>query len=134
MAGRPAAAARPTTVSGDPPSVSAPVRVEILFWSLLVRVLVHRLSLERSLRLLDRLPHRAHSTAGFAMPPERVFRGAGACLGRSLARSQFLRVRGHPHAIVIGVQGGTTALHAHAWVAPWDPVESSFVELRRIAR
>jgi len=134
VVGRPAAAARPTTVRADPSSVSIPVRVEILFWSLLARVLVRRLSLERSLRLLDRLPHRARSTAGFAVPPERTFRGAGACLGRSLARSQFLRVRGHSHAVVIGVRGGTTALHAHAWVEPCDPVEPSFVELRRIAR
>lgn len=134
MAGLPADAAGPTTVRADPPSVSMPVRVEILLWSLLARVLVRRLSLERALTLLDRFPRRAHPTAGFTMPLERTFRGAGACLGRSLARSQFLRVRGQPHAIVIGVRGGTTALRAHAWVEPCDPVEPSFVELRRIAR
>jgi len=36
--------------------------------------------------------------------------------------------------VVIGVRGGTAALHAHAWVEPYDRFQSDFVEIRRIVR
>lgn len=57
------------------------------------------------------------------MPPESFFRGAGACLARSLARSQYLRRRGVESVIVIGATGTSTesfALDAHAWLETID--------------
>jgi len=111
------------------------IRVEVLVWSLLSRALVRYCSLEKALKLLDNLPTRTPGLLStFGIPPEQVFGRAGACLGRSLARSQFLRMRGRPHAIVIGGTGGTTGFVAHAWIEPCDPPDPRFVEIRRISR
>ncbi|MEZ5165235.1 MAG: lasso peptide biosynthesis B2 protein [Acidimicrobiales bacterium] len=51
-------------------------------------------------------------------PRPRFFRGAGACLSRGMARSQYLRMRGIPTTLVLGVAGGIAAFDAHAWLEP----------------
>lgn len=108
---------------------------ELLCWSLLARGGIAVLSLSRTLALLDRLPHRSRSPSRpVSLPPDRHVRFAGACLGRSLARSQYLRARGVPHSIVIGVTGGVAAFQAHAWVGPYETAPDGFVELRRVDR
>jgi len=108
--------------------------IEILILSLLTRALLKICSVDRTIHLLDLVPRRSRA----AMPPEpsaeRWFRLAGACLGRSIARSQFLRLRGHPHVVVIGVQGGIDRFAAHAWLDPYDSPQLDFVELRRFHR
>jgi transglutaminase-like putative cysteine protease len=69
-----------------------------------------------------------------AFPDDRQVRLAGACLGRSLARSHYLRLRGVPHRVVIGVTGGAREFRAHAWIAPYEAAPDGFVELRSIDR
>ncbi len=64
----------------------------------------------------------------------RYFRLAGACLARSLARSEYLRRRGIEHAIVIGVAGPVEEFAAHAWIAPFEVLPEGFTEFRRVAR
>ena len=111
-------------------------RGELLGWSLLSRLLVSRVSLARTLELLDRLPRLPVPAEGEprAVPVDRHVRLAGACLGRSLARSQYLRRRGIAHTVVIGATGGIEAFRAHAWVDPFESAPEGFVELRRIER
>jgi hypothetical protein len=106
---------------------------EVLIWSGLARVLVGMQPIERAVYWLDLLPRRRPGSRAVALPPERPFRLAGACLGRSLARSQYLRMRGQPSALIIGVRGGLSAFAAHAWLEG-DPVDPDFVEIRRIHR
>lgn len=94
---------------------------ESLAWSVLVRLLLRATSLRRTLALLDRL---ARPTAGadvVSLPTEAHFGRAGACLGRQLARSQFLRRRGATSTVLIGVRPtGGGPLDAHAWLAELD--------------
>lgn len=109
--------------------------VELAVWSVAVRVAIAFLPLARVLRALDVVPKRhRRETRTSAFPTDTQVRLAGACLGRSLARSQYLRVRGVPHRVVIGVTGGTRAFRAHAWVAPYEEAPEGFVELRSIDR
>lgn len=108
---------------------------ELLGWSVLARLLVARCSLETAVQILDGLPLRpARAVHAVPLPSDRTVRLAGACLGRSLARSQYLRRRGVSHALVIGATGGIEAFQAHAWVAPYEAAPDGFVELRRIER
>lgn len=111
-------------------------RAEILAWSLLARLLVRTCSLRRAVALLDAVPRPPGTSRRDLGPiaPEAAFGRAGACLGRSLARSQFLRMRRRPHAIVIGTRGGAATLRAHAWIEPCDQPAPTFVEIRRIRR
>lgn len=113
--------------------IPIPFRLEMGLWSALVRTLLATMSTERAIALLDALPHRHATTRPLAIPPERGVRFAGACLGRSLARSQYLRLRGHPHHLVIGVKGQIHDFQAHAWL-DGDPLADDYVELRRIER
>jgi hypothetical protein len=106
---------------------------EAIGWSLAARRLLATRSAEETLGLLDRLPRRQSAQPARALPPERPFRFAGACLGRSLARSQYLRARGQRHTLIIGVRGGLVDFGAHAWLEG-DPVLPDFIELRRIDR
>lgn len=106
---------------------------EILVWSALVRLLLLTRSIDQAVRWLDLLPRRRSGASHGVPPPEGPFRLAGACLGRSLARSQYLRIRGQPSIVVIGVRGGLATFAAHAWL-DGDPVDPDFVELRRIHR
>src|SRR5215218_181347 len=108
--------------------------IEAQLWSTLVRLLLATLALERTLRVLDALPRHSTPRAKVAAPPEAAFRLAGACLGRSLARSQYLRTRGHPSILVIGGLGTIGEFRAHAWLDGDDPGQPDFVELRRIQR
>ena len=112
----------------------ARVKVEAFTWSILTRVLLATLSLERTLQTLDALPHRRRTTSGINPPDEGPFWLAGACLGKAIARSQYLRVRGHANAVVIGVQGGTGTFAAHAWLEPYDNPSNQFHEIRRFVR
>jgi hypothetical protein len=108
---------------------------ELLGWSLIARLLVTRLSLKRTLRILDALPKSPPSNTGIALfPSDRQVRFAGACLGRSLARSQFLRVRGIRHHLVIGTTGGVANFRAHAWIAPFETAPEDFVEFLKVDR
>lgn len=109
--------------------------IELLGWSVVSRLLVARLSLAQSLRILDMAPrHMLRGTRPATFPSDRAVRLAGACLGRSLARSQYLRLRGVSHTVVIGATGGIEDFRAHAWVAPFEAAPDGFVELRRIER
>lgn len=108
---------------------------EMLIWSLTVRILVARMPLSRTLQLLDAVPHRgSHPIDPVGFASDRQVRFAGACLGRSLARSQYLRLRGVPHSVVIGAAGGSEGFRAHAWVAPYESAPEGFVILRSIER
>lgn len=107
-------------------------RLEILAWSGLVRLLLATQPIDRTIAILDALPHRSGGHAR-PLPPERPFRFAGMCLGRSIARSQHLRVRGCPSTLVIGVRGGISSFAAHAWL-DGDAVEPDYIELRRVRR
>lgn len=108
---------------------------ELFVWSLLVRAGIATLTLSRTLALLDRVPHRASPSARpVAFPTNRQVHFAGACLGRSLARSQFLRQRGLSHRLIIGVTGDVDAFHAHAWLDPFEAAPEGFVEVRRVER
>jgi hypothetical protein len=108
---------------------------ELLAWSAIVRVLLARWPLARSLSLLDGLPHRGKiATHDVRFPSDRQVRIAGACLGRSLARSQYLRQRGVSHSVMIGATGGSAGFRAHAWVAPYEEAPQGFVVLRTIER
>ena len=107
---------------------------EILAWSICVRMLLRTLSFDRVLRLLNRLPSRAAPGRRVELPQARMFSLAGACLGKSLARSQYLRRRGQPHTIAIGVRGGTGSFAAHAWIEGFEAEVDDFVVIRRVAR
>jgi hypothetical protein len=108
---------------------------ELAFWSVAVRMALAFLPMARVLRALDVAPKRhGRESRTAAFPTDTQVRLAGACLGRSLARSQYLRLRGVPHRIVIGVTGGTRAFRAHAWIAPYEEAPEGFVELRSIER
>ncbi|MEA2597398.1 MAG: Transglutaminase-like superfamily [Thermomicrobiales bacterium] len=109
------------------------VTAEALAWSALVRLLLATRASEGALRALDSLPRRAPRADPVPLPAEGPFRLAGACLGRSLARSQYLRTRGRPHVLVFGVRGGAAAFAAHAWLEG-DPVDPAFLPLRRVPR
>ncbi len=67
------------------------------------------------------------------LPAERHFRGAGACLARSLARATYLQRRGVSSDIVVGVRAGDGALDAHAWLEPFDDA-ADYAELERHIR
>jgi hypothetical protein len=111
------------------------VWVELLVWSGIARLLVSRCSLSRSVRALDWLPTRSRTSAENAsFPDDRQVRLAGACLGQSLARSQYLRTRGISHSIVIGTRGGLMDFNAHAWISPFEECPEGFVEIHRIER
>lgn len=120
------------------------VREEIVFhrrWepillAVVARFCVRVLSWRRALAVFDRLPVRDGVGGEIVMPPERFFRGAGACLARTLARSQYLRRRGVPTTIVIGATGTTGksfSLDAHAWLERFDDSPRHGV-LQRIER
>lgn len=97
------------------------VRLEAIAWSVACRLMISRLSFDRTIQLLDRLPRRDTPTDDVELPAEPVFRGAGACLARSLARAQYLRTRGVSSTLLIGARGHTGVdFDAHAWLAPYD--------------
>lgn len=109
-------------------------RVEILAWSVLVRVLVGIAGVRRTIRVLDAFPRR-QSLRPFPVPSTEVpVRTAGRCLHKSLAWSQFLRSRGQAHEIVLGVAGPVAAFQAHAWLAPFETPPPGFVAMQRISR
>ncbi len=98
-------------------------KIEPVLWALLARVCVRNLRWKKTLQVFDRLPAGRPATGGVHLPPERCFRGAGACLARSLARSQYLRHRGVESVIVIGATGTSAesfTLDAHAWLETID--------------
>lgn len=108
--------------------------IEIGMWSVLVRLLLATVTTERALSVLDALPRRSPRCTSVEVPAQRWFKLAGACLGQSLARSQYLRTRGYPTDLVIGVRGGVTDFAAHAWLLNYDSADDTFVEIRRIRR
>ena len=108
---------------------------ELMAWSLFMRICVKTMSLKRTMRMLDRLPMFAIGPApDMVFPSDSQVRLAGACLGRSLTRSQYLRSRHVAHVVVIGVAGSVDAFRAHAWVAPFEEAPGDFVELQRFER
>jgi hypothetical protein len=110
-------------------------RIEMALTSVFVRVLLSWLPLDRTLCLLDRIPPRRNrGDLPFRFPEDRQLRLAGACLGRSLVRSQYLRNRGVSHQIVIGTAGNIGSFQAHAWVAPFENAPDGFITLRSIPR
>jgi hypothetical protein len=109
------------------------IRVEAVAWAAAVRLLLAVLPVERVVRILDRCPQRL-ATGCVEPPTEPQVALAGACLGRTLARSQYLRTRRQPHAVVIGIRGSIVDFAAHAWLEPFDRPPDDFIELRRITR
>jgi hypothetical protein len=108
---------------------------ELIAWSLVMRICVKSMSLKRTMRMLDRLPIFAVGPApDTVFPSDNQVRLAGACLGRSLTRSQYLRSRHVAHVVVIGVAGSVDGFRAHAWVAPFEEAPDDFVELQRFER
>jgi hypothetical protein len=116
------------------PMTARLIPVEAFIWSVTTRGLLHLLRTEQVIHLLDVFPRRSQAPTPVTPPSEHDVRHAGACLGRSLARSQFLRLRGQPHAVVIGTRGGISAFEAHAWLDPFDLPPHDFIEIRRIPR
>nr|MDQ6948093.1 lasso peptide biosynthesis B2 protein [Actinomycetota bacterium] len=110
-------------------------RVEVVAWSLASRILVTFTGPNHALRLLDRV--RLRRTGGehlAATDRDALFRLAGRCLGEAVARSEYLRVRGRPHELVLGVAGTAGDFRAHAWLEPLDPVPAGFHALHRYSR
>jgi len=104
------------------------VRLEAITWSVLCRLMISKLSFERTIQLLDKFPRRETSPDVVELPVEQVFRGAGACLARSLARGQFLRRRGVSSTVLIGALGHTgVEFDAHAWLSPFDESQGHVV-------
>lgn len=104
------------------------VRLEAIFWAVSCRLMISKLSFDRTIQLLDRLPRRTVAPDVVELPEEGVFRGAGACLARSLARGQFLRRRGASSTVLIGALGHTgVEFDAHAWLAPFDESQGHVV-------
>ncbi len=114
-------------------------RIEPVVLAVSARLVVRSFSWRRSLAIFDALPKTRKPTSAVVIPHEGDFRGAGACLARSLARSQYLRRRGAESELVIGAateQGGPDApvkLDAHAWLEPIDDSPKHAV-LHRIRR
>lgn len=114
-------------------------RIEPVVLALVARTAVRFLPWRRTLAIFDVLPVRQAAAPVTSIPHEGDFRGAGACLARSLARSQYLRRRGAESELVIGAateQGGPDApvkLDAHAWLEPIDDSPKHAV-LHRIRR
>ncbi len=109
-------------------------RLEVLFWSALVRILLALLPTEQVVSALNTLPRGGGSSSSSTIPSDDEVALAGACLGRALARSQYLRRRGQPHTVVIGVSGTVSIFAAHAWLDPYDPMPEGYAEIRRIPR
>ena len=112
-------------------------RAEALAWSLVTRFLLHFLSLHHTLVVLDLVP-TGRPRSLLTIPPEPTFSRAGRCLGRQVARSQYLRRRGGRSTIVIGVRGegltdGGRGLDAHAWLDRLDEAPG-YRSLHRIER
>lgn len=120
----------PTIIQDDAPPLTA--RLEAVMWGLVCRVAVRFLRLDRTVAILDRLPHAGTADEIVRIPTSRRFRGSGACLSRSLARSQYLRVRGVPSTIAIGAKGSIADFDAHAWLEPMD--EGDRPVLHRVPR
>jgi hypothetical protein len=109
--------------------------LELLGWSALARMLVACTTVPRALGALDRVPRwRRGGDEAAHFPSEAQVRLAGACLARSLARSQYLRQRRTPHALVIGTTRVSEGFRAHAWIAPYETAPEGFAELWRIDR
>jgi len=110
-------------------------RVEVVAWALGARVSVAIVGPTRALRLLDRVPLRRSGGEHLAATDrDALFRLAGRCLGEAVARSQYLRVRGRPHELVLGVAGSAGDLRAHAWLEPLDAAPAGFEALHRFSR
>lgn len=110
-------------------------RVEIVAWSLGTRVLVGAVGTVRTLGLLDRVRLQRSTGERLAQTDhDALFRLAGRCLGQSIARSQYLRVRGRPHWLILGVDTSTGDFQAHAWLEPLDPAPAEFEVLHRFSR
>jgi transglutaminase superfamily protein len=107
-------------------------RLEASAWGILCRIGIRVVRLDRLVGLLDRIPHRRSTDRPVEVPTARHFRGAGACLSRSLARSQYLRMRGASSTIAVGVAGKLASFDAHAWLEPTDPPDRP--ALHRIER
>lgn len=114
-------------------SIRSMKALEALAWALVVRGLLAILPTERVIQLLDAIPRKQRPEQSVLPPPEDHVRLAGRCLGRSLARSQYLRIRGESHIVVIGIPRDVGSFHAHAWLDAYDD-PADFLELRRIAR
>ncbi|MEM7142061.1 MAG: lasso peptide biosynthesis B2 protein [Actinomycetota bacterium] len=107
-------------------------RIEASAWGIVCRVGIRVVTLHRLVGLLDRVPHRSSAIAEVHVPDAAHFRGAGACLSRSLARSQFIRMRGGESTVSLGVAGSVAAFDAHAWLEPLD--EPDRPAMHRITR
>lgn len=110
-------------------------RIEVIVWSLVARAGIATMGIQRTLLLLDR--SRLRRTGGEDLASTRrdaLFRLAGRCLGESVARSQYLRVRGQPHEVVLGVSGPVSGLRAHAWLEPLDAGPRGFEAVHRFSR
>lgn len=114
---------------------TATTLLELIGWSIVARILVMRTTVPRALDALDRVPRwRQRTNEPVAFPSEAQVRLAGACLARSLARSQYLRQRRASHALVIGTTRAREGFRAHAWITPFETAPEGFVELWRIDR
>jgi hypothetical protein len=98
-------------------------RVEAIVWGVTSRVGLRLLGLRRLLWVLDRVPRRRRNRESVAVPPAAQFRGAGACLSRSIARSQFIRQRRGASSVVLGIDGSLAKFDAHAWLEPLDKAD-----------
>ncbi len=95
--------------------------LEATMWSVLVRCLLKTLSMKRSLTILSWFPKSRRAAMNVSVPTEGHFRRAGACLGRQLARSQYIRSHGGESTILIGViPTKGSSLDAHAWLDRLD--------------
>jgi hypothetical protein len=102
-------------------------RVEVAVWSLIARAGIRVGGPTATLRVLDRIPLRRHGGEELAATDrDALFRLAGRCLGESTARSQYLRVRGRRHRLVLGVASSPLGLRSHAWLEPMDAPPPGF--------
>ena len=115
-------------------------RMELASWAILCRLLLPLLGVKKTVRMLEAACGRDPGRLGRGgalqpvVPLDADVRGAGSCLPRALARSQYLHRRRVPHEVVIGVDSSTVKFVGHAWLKPYDPDPTAFEVIWRIPR
>jgi hypothetical protein len=126
-------ARRWSRVHGELAGIGLIGRAELVVWSGLARVLLPIVGLKKTLIAFDAIPRvPAMAMQGSPVPPRG--RLIGTCLPRSVARSQYLRMRRREHEIVLGVGRDDHSVSAHAWLEPFDPDSSGFEVIYRVRR
>ncbi len=110
-------------------------RIEVVAWSLAARVGIGTVGVKATLRLFDLIPLQRRGGERLAFTErDALFRLAGRCLGESIARSAYLRLRGSRHELVLGVRRSANGVQGHAWLEPFDTAPPEFEVIHRFGR